>query len=125
MWLLLFLLLAQANANPCPVPPTQTQPPSLIVQVVDPNWEPIPGAQVMVRRLGEVTQLKSYRSDTDKDGYAKFFVPSDADYDIEASLYGFKRGRVNNIHLFMASGSPTSAYVQLRLRLSGPGTTVY
>jgi hypothetical protein len=125
MWLLLFLLLVQANANPCPAPPAHTQPPSLNVQVVDPNWEPIPGAQVMVKRLGEDAQLKSYRSETDKDGYAKFFVPSDADYGIEASSYGFKHGRVNHVHLFKASGSPTSAYVQLRLRLSEPGTTVY
>jgi len=79
----------------------------------------------MIKLLGEDTQLKSYRSETDKDGYSKFFVPSDADYDIEASLYGFKRGRVSHVHLLKASGSLTSAYVQLKLRLSGPGTTIY
>ena len=125
MWLLLYFFLVQANANPCPTSPAQTQPPSLIVQVVDPNWVPIPGAQVMIKRLGEDTPLKSYRSETDKDGYAKFIVPNDTDYDIEASLYGFQRGRVNHVHLFKASSSSTSPYVQLRLRLSGPGTTVY
>jgi len=97
----------------------------LIVQVVDPNWIPIPGAKVTAKSLGEKDQLKSNESDTDKDGYVRFSVPGDADYAIEAELYGFKRARISPVHLFKASGPSSPAYVQLKLQLSGPGTTVY
>lgn len=125
MWLFLFLFFIQANANPCQASPAQTQSPSLIVQVVDPNWLPIPGAKVTIIPLGGSTQLKSSHAGTDKHGFANFSVPGDADYAVEAELYGFKRGRVSPVHLFKATGSSGPAYVQLRLRLSGPGMTVY
>jgi len=125
MWLFLFLFFTQANPNPCQAAPAQTQSASLIVQVVDPNWIPIPGAKVTAKSLGEKDQLKSNESDTDKDGYVRFSVPGDADYAIEAELYGFKRARISPVHLFKASGPSSPAYVQLKLQLSGPGTTVY
>jgi hypothetical protein len=125
MRMLFFLFLMQANPNPCQAPPAQTQSPSLIVQVVDPDWLPIPGAEVTLTPLSEDAQLKSNRTETDKDGYVKFFVPGDADYAIEARLYGFKRESLKHVHLFKAAGSSSPAYLQLRLRLSGPGTTVY
>jgi hypothetical protein len=125
MWMFLFLFFMQANPNPCQAPPGQTQPPSLIVQVVDPGWLPIPGAEVTLKPLREEAQLKSNRAETDKDGYAKFFVPGDADYAIEARWYGFRRESLKSVHLFKAAGSSSPAYIQFRLRLSGPGTTVY
>lgn len=125
MWLLLFLVFTQANPNPCQVALTQTQAPSLIVQVVDPNWIPIPGAKVTAKPLEGNGKLKSNPEDTDKDGYAKFLVTGNTDYAIEVQTYGFKRGRISPVHLFKASGSSSPAYVQLRLELSGPGTTVY
>jgi len=125
MWILFFLLLMQANPNPCQAPPAQTQSPSLIVQVVDADWLPIPGAEVTLKPLSGDAQLKSNRTETDKDGYVKFFVTVAADYAIEARLYGFKRESLKHVHLFKAAGSSRPAYVQLRLRLSGPGTTVY
>src|ERR1700720_2611378 len=80
MWMFLFLFFMQANPNPCQSSPVLTQSPSLIVQVVDPMWLPVPGAEVTVKPLRGDTQLKSNRTETDKDGYARFFVPSDADY---------------------------------------------
>jgi hypothetical protein len=123
MWVFLFLLFIQANSNPCPPSPAQTQSPSLIVQVVDPVWLPVPGAEVTLKPLS--TGAKSNRTETDKDGYARFSVPGDADYSIEAKLYGFKRERLKRVHLLKTSGSSAPAYVQLQLRLSGPGTTVY
>jgi hypothetical protein len=52
------------------------------VQVVDPVWLSLPGAEVTVKPLRGDTQLKSNRTETDKDGYARFFVPSDADYSV-------------------------------------------
>lgn len=122
MWMLLFLFL-QANPNPCQASPAVPQSPSLVVQVVDPTWLPVPGAEVTVKPLHGDAQSKSNRTETDKDGYAKFLVPGDADYSIEVKSYGFKRERMKNMHLFKPSSSP--AYVQLRLRLSGPFITVY
>jgi hypothetical protein len=125
MWMFLFLFFMQANPNPCQGSPALTQSPSLIVQVVDPVWLPVPGAEVTLKPLRGDTQLKANGTETDKDGYAKFFVPSDADYSIEVKLYGFKRERLKCVHVFKTSGSSAPAYVQLKLSLSGPGTTVY
>ena len=125
MWMLLFLFFMQTNSNPCQGSPALTQSPSLVVQVVDPVWLPVPGAEVTLKPLGGDAQLKSHRTETDKDGYARFFVPSDADYSVEVKLYGFKREQLKCVHLVKTSGSSAPAYVQLKLRLSGPGTTVY
>lgn len=122
MWMLLFLFL-QANPNPCQGSRAPTQSPSLIVQVVDPAWLPVPGAKVTVKPLHGDAQSKSNRTDTDKDGYAKFVVPGDADYSIEVKSHGFKPERMENMHLLKTAVSP--AYVELRLRLSDPGVTVY
>jgi len=80
---------------------------------------------VKLKPLGGDAKTKPDRKETDKDGYAKFFAPGDADYDIEVEAYGFKRGRLNRVHLFKPSGSSSTAYVQLKMSLLGPGTTVY
>lgn len=125
MWMLLFLLAIQANLNPCQASSVQTQSPSLVVQVVDPNWLPTPGVKVTVKPLDGDGQLKLNPAYADKNGYASFQVRGNADYAIEADQYGFKPGRVSNVHLFKTSGSPTPAYVQLKLRLSGPAVRVY
>jgi hypothetical protein len=79
----------------------------------------------MLKPLRGDAKTKSDRKETDKDGYAKFFAPGDADYDIAVEAYGFKRGRLNHVHLFKPSSSSSTAYVQLKMSLSGPGTTVY
>jgi hypothetical protein len=125
MWMVLFLVLAQLAANPCQPSSTQSKAPSIVVQVVDPNWLPVPGAEVTVKPMESKTAVKRDQEDTDKDGYAKFFVPGDADYEIDAALYGFKPEQLKGVHLFKTSGASTPAYVQLRLRLSGPSTTIY
>ncbi|MFZ0978664.1 MAG: carboxypeptidase-like regulatory domain-containing protein [Candidatus Acidiferrales bacterium] len=125
MWVLLFLFLLQTNPNPCEALPAQAQSPSLIVQVVDPDWLPVPGAQVTVEPLASDQKTKSSRTETDKDGYAKFSVSGDADYAIHVELYGFKRESLEHVHLFKTSSSSVPAYVQLKLRLSGPGTMVH
>lgn len=124
MWMLLFLFLLQANSNPCQASSTQGQSPSLIVQAVDPNWLPVLGAHVTVKPLHGDAGSKSSLAETDKDGYAKFDIAGDADYAINVQLYGFKRESVKQVHLFRAQNSPTPAYVQIKMRLSGPGTTV-
>src|SRR5260370_2763143 len=73
MWMFLFLFFTQANPNPCHASPARPQPPSLVVQVVDPVWLPVPGAEVTLKPLHADAHLKSNRTETDKDGYASFF----------------------------------------------------
>ena len=97
----------------------------LIVQVVDPVWLPVPAAEITFNRCTRTRKSKSNRTKTDENGYAKFFVPGDADYAIDVELYRFKPGRLKSVHLFDTSSSPDPRYVQIKLRLSGPGTTVY
>ena len=113
MWLVMLLLLASHQALP-----TTMNPPSLIVQVVDPAWDPVPGADVTVKMLNG--KAESRVAHTDKDGYAKFWVKGDKDYAIEAKLPGFKTNRLKRVHLFKHT-----AHIQLQLKLAGPMTTVY
>jgi hypothetical protein len=119
MWMLFLLLVMQVSPNPCQSSPAQAQSPSLIVQVVDPDWLPVLGAHVTVKPLRGDAQIKSSQTETDEDGYAKFFVPGDADYEIEVESYGFKRERVKPLHLFKASGSSARAYGRLRCVFPG------
>ena len=118
MWLVILLFLA-----PHQTLPTATKLPSLIVQLVDPTWDPLPGAEVTVRLLSRKVEPRV--AHTDKDGYAKFWVDGDKDYAIEARLPGFKSKRLKRGHLFKPTTTSPTAYVQLQLKLSGPTTTVY
>jgi hypothetical protein len=123
MWLFLFVAFFVLNPEPSQVSVVPAPRPPLIVQIVDPAWFPIPGAEVRVETVGRDAQANSCR--TDGDGYAKFFVPVDADYTIKTSFAGFKNGHVKRIHLFKPIATAPSAYVQLRLEVSGSGTKVY
>ena len=118
MWLVMLLFFASHQALP-----TVTGPPSLIVQVVDPNWIPVPGAEVMVKPLS--VKAESNVRHTDKDGNAAFWVQGDADYAIEAKLQGFKIKRLRHVHLTRPSAPFPTAYMQFQLKLSGPSVTVY
>jgi hypothetical protein len=123
MWLLLFLLFFQASPSPCQTPPPPAEPSTLIVQVVDPNWIPAQGIEVTVKSVtGNARPNSDY---TDKDGYAKFFVPVDADYSVEAKWPGFKNARLKGLHLFKGTGAHPTVYVQLRLVYSQDSITVY
>jgi hypothetical protein len=122
MWLLLLLLL-QTNAAPCPPSAVPTGTPSLVVQVVDPLWLPIPGAQVTVKPLSGKGRQESGR--TDSDGYAKFWLEREAEYSVDVAATGFKNKRLKRLHIGKVSGSHDTAYVQLKLDLKGPSVTIY
>jgi hypothetical protein len=124
MWLLLFIALFVANPSPRQLSAIPAQRPPLIVQVVDPAWFPIPGAEVKVEPENRSEQPSLSR--TDSDGYAKFFVTADADCTIEVKSPGFKPERLKNVRLAKASATFPTAYVQLRLqKFSGKPITVY
>jgi hypothetical protein len=120
--LLLFLIFA-AGPTLYQCPPAPTAPPALTVQIVDPAWMPVPGAEVSVKPLDAKSQ--SYTKRTDKDGCVKFFDLPAADYSIEAKLRGFKIERLKRLHLLTRTDTFPTPYVQLQLHLSGSPTTVY
>jgi len=102
---------------------TETKPPCLIVQLVGPVWDPLPGIPVTVKPLSP--KAKSSVGYTDKDGYARFWIEGDQDYAIEAKSPGFKTKRLKHIYLFKPTATLPTAYIQLQMKLSGPMTTVY
>ncbi len=114
MWLVLGLLL-QTASGAAQAPPPPPEPPALIVQAVDPMWLPIPGIRVLVSSREGVDRFVQ----TDKQGFAAFALPRDAEYAVEASGPGFKAAHLKRVRLGrLVRGQPT-AYVQLRLERSG------
>jgi Carboxypeptidase regulatory-like domain len=77
--------------------------PRLIVEVVDSVYQPVPGATVAV--VSRSSQKQRYSATTDKDGIARFSVPTGAEYKIEATAIGFKKGRVKSV--FLGAGLST------------------
>ena len=119
-WIAL-LLLIQAQPAECAPPVRPDAPPALVVQIVDPLWLPIPGAEVTVVGKSGAGQMASK---TGREGYAEFWLPREADYAIEAALVGFKAKRVNGIRIAKQSDSSPTAYVQIQLVPAGPFVTV-
>ena len=117
MWFVMLLFFASHQALP-----TVTEPPSIMVQVVDPNWLPIPGAEVTVKPLS--IEAESKVGHTNKDGNVEFWVHGDADYAIEVKRQGFKTKQLKHVHLTKPSATFPTAYVQFQLKLTGPSTTV-
>ena len=110
--------------------PVGLQPPTLLVEVVDPVWLTVPGATVTV--IPRADRKKRYTATTDHDGIARFSVPRNADYDIEAAVTGFKKGRIKSVRLIGGvisesneQARPTPApRIQMRLKLSGISVVV-
>jgi hypothetical protein len=132
MWLIALLLLLSpqvvSDSNPCGHASTAkpAQPPFLIVQVVDPNWLPLPGASVTVTVKPVSGKQESKLAYTADDGYAKFWIRGDGNYTIDANYGGFKTKRLKNVNLGDNSSVSPTAYVQLRLTTGvGPPITVY
>src|SRR5688500_12693134 len=119
-----------AVQEPTPVAPISLTA-TLLVEVVDPVWATLPGVTVTV--IPRANRNKRYTATTDKDGVARFSVPKDAEYEIEAAVSGFKKGRVKSVRLgsWLILGSDgqvrqaPAPRVQIRLALSAPLTTVF
>jgi hypothetical protein len=62
--------------------------------------------------------------DTDTVGYACFWVSQDQEYSISVTQQGFKHEVIKGIYLGTSTGTST-AYVQIKLKLSGESATVY
>ena len=114
---LLILVAPQA------VTPKTTNPPSLVVQLVDDTWRPIYGATVTVKPSS--SKEKSSIGQTDYAGRAKFWVGGDQDYAIETKDPEFKTKRLKHIHLDKPDGTYNTVYIQLRLKSSERPIIVY
>jgi len=117
MWFVMLLFFASNQTLP-----TVTESPPLIVQVVDPNWLPIPGAEVTVKP--STGKTGSQIGHTKKDGSAEFWIQGDADYAIEVKQRGFKTNQLKHVHLTKPSGPFPTAYIQFQMKLSGTSITV-
>jgi hypothetical protein len=101
------------------------EPPTIIVQVVNPVWLPVPGAQVEIKQHARHGVVQ--KGSSDNEGKARFWLEGDAEYDIEVACRGFRKARVRAVRVTRApptSSFPT-AHVQIRLKLAGPTVTVY
>jgi hypothetical protein len=113
---MLFLLGLGTTSRPMPVP--EEGPPTLIVQVVDPVWIPLPDSEVTVKPASGKGSSKSAHADDN--GYAKFWVDTGFEYTIEAETHGFNKKTLK--HVFIVKPKPTSptAHVQIQLHPIGP-----
>jgi|SRR5829696_2602026 len=106
------------------------QPATLLVEVVDHVWLALPGVTVTV--IPRSDRKIRYTATTDRDGIARFSVPTNAEYHIEAALTGFKNNRLKSVWLVAGVISdsngqtrPTPApRIQIRLTLSGPSIVI-
>ena len=113
-------LLQIPGSAAAPKPATPATP---IVEVVDPDWLALPGTEVVV--TSQARRRQSWHAVTDEDGSAPFSVGRPGKYIIEVTLPGFKRRRLKNVSIDVASATPMAARVQLRLTMADPSLTVY
>lgn len=122
MLFLLTVALLQAGPTPCPTASRPAEPPSLVVQAVDSTWLPLPGMQVTVTpgKAGGVRHTGT----TEKNGFAEFWLPRQAEYSVEVESPGFKRKRVKGVTIGPVLEYTSTAYVQVQLRVENPKTTI-
>jgi hypothetical protein len=98
---------------------TQQTEPTLIVQLVDSGWTPVPGIDVKVTSVGSC-QGKSASKErvsarTDRAGFARVKVPADANYLLSlAPDSGFLHPR-RCVHIFPRNADLPTAYVQIQV----------
>jgi hypothetical protein len=122
MSIFLFLLFLQSSASPLPPATPPSGAPTIIVQAVDQDYLPIPGATVTVSALANKSRSVSAR--TGDNGSAEFFVPDEADYLVEIKMQNFKIARLKHLHISKPSTTLRTAYVQLVMKFSGITVTV-
>ena len=111
---LLLLLAGSATASDC-APTKAGAPATLVVQVVDELWLPLPGAVVSARLQGEGKEcVKAF---ADAEGVARLTAPKQGPYTIEATMVGFKAKRVKAIRVD-ADASKSVPHVQIKLKIA-------
>lgn len=111
---LLLLLAGSATASEC-ASTKAGAPATLVVQVVDELWLPLPGAVVSARLQGEGTEcVKAF---ADAEGIARLAAPKQGPYTIEAKMVGFKTKRVKAVRAD-TDASKSVPHVQIKLKIA-------
>ena len=118
MMLALIALIALQAVAPCNPTPRPIEPASLMVQVVDPVWLPLPGIELrLTPRGGGTSQVVR----TTNAGSVELWLPREREFKIEVRHPGFKSATIEWVRTPALSESamyPT-AHVQIRLTLAG------
>jgi hypothetical protein len=94
-------------------PDTDETPPSLIVQVVDPVYIPLPESEVTVK----LVSVKGFSKPehVDQDGYVRFWVEPGKQYVIEAKAPTFKKKSLK-VSIGQPKSAIRTAHVQIMLK---------
>lgn len=113
MLTLFLFVLGLGHATTPAHPATDDGPPTLIVQVVDPVYIPLPESDVSVKPANGKGSSKS--GHVDQNGYAKFWLEPGMQYVIEAKSPGFNK---KSIKVSIAQPKPANptAHVQIKLK---------
>jgi hypothetical protein len=114
------LLIAGALLDVAPQPPA-TSKPTLVVQLVDPGWTPVPRVKLQVTpakscKPKAVSSGEPVFAVTDQDGFARFDVPDDANYILQVSKESGFLPTPKCVHIFRRATALPTAYVQIQAR---------
>lgn len=114
MMLTIFLFVLGLGHFTTPAyPATDEGPPTLIVQVVDPVYLPLPESEVTVTAVSGEKSSKTEH--VDQDGYAKFWLERGKQYAIEAKSANFKTKSLR-VPIGQANVAKPTAHVQIMLK---------
>jgi hypothetical protein len=113
MLIILLFVLGLGNYTTPAHPPTEEGPPTLIVQVVDPAYIPLPESEVAVRQVSGEKSVKSEY--VDQNGYARFWLERGKQYLIEAKSSNFKKKSLT-VTIGQPKAANPTAHVQIMLK---------
>jgi hypothetical protein len=111
--LFVFFVLGLGHSTTQAHSATDEGPPTLIVQVVDPVFIPLPESKVTVMPASGESSLKS--EEVDKNAYAEFWVETGKQYVIEAKSPGFKKKSLK-VSIGRPKPATPTAHVQIMLK---------
>ena len=113
MLTILLVVLGLGRCTTPGYPTTDEGPPTLIVQVVDPLYIPLPESEVMVKPASGKRSSKSEH--VDQNGYAKFWLEPGEQYVIEAQSPNFKKKSLK-VPIGQPKPATPTAHVQIMLK---------
>jgi hypothetical protein len=113
MLTILLFVLGLGHCTTPTYPMTDEGPPTLIVQVVDPVYIPLPESEVTVKPVSGASSSKSEH--VDQNGYAKFWLEPGKQYVIEAQSPNFKK-KSQKVPIGQPKPANPTAHVQIMLK---------
>jgi hypothetical protein len=113
MLTILLFVLGLGHCTTPAYPTTNEGPPTLIVQVVDPAYIPLPESEVTVKPVSGEGSSRSEH--VDKNGYANFWLEPGKQYLIEAQSLNFKKKSLK-VPIRQPKPANPTAHVQIMLK---------